>query len=124
MMLALGCIQALECNSNKCPTGVATQDKNLQKGLVVDDKKVRVANFHNETVKSAVELMGAAGISDTSKMHRSYIYRRVNAAEIKTYAETYPYILRGSLLEAPYPEQFQYDLSNCSDDSFEPLIKR
>ena len=124
MMLALGCIQALECNTNKCPTGVATQDKNLQKGLVVDDKKTRVCNFHNETVKSAVELMGAAGISDTSKMHRSFIYRRVNAAEIKTYAETYPYILRGSLIEPPYPEQYQFDLSNCSEESFEPLIKR
>jgi len=124
MMLALGCIQALECNTNKCPTGVATQDNNLQRGLVVDDKKVRISNFHEETVKSAVELMGAAGISDTSKMHRSFIYRRVSAAEIKTYAETYPYILRGSLLEAPYPEQYQYDLSNSSDESFEPLIKR
>jgi len=124
MMLALGCIQALECNTNKCPTGVATQDKKLQKGLVVDDKKHRIANFHDETVKSAMELMGAAGISDTSKMHRSFIYRRVSAAEIKTYAETYPYILRGSLLEAPYPEQYQYDLSNSSEETFEPLIKR
>ena len=124
MMLALGCIQALECNTNRCPTGVATQDRNLQKGLVVSDKSVRVANFHNETVKSAVELMGAAGISDPGKIHRSFIYRRVSAAEIKTYAETYPYILRGSLLEPPYPEQYQYDLSNCSEDTFEPLIKR
>ncbi len=124
MMLAVGCIQALECNTNRCPTGVATQDKSLQKGLVVEDKKVRVANFHAETVKSAVELLGAAGISEPSKIHRSFIYRRVSAAEIRTYAETYPYILRGSLLEAPYPEQYQYDLSNCNEETFEPLIKR
>jgi glutamate synthase domain-containing protein 2 len=124
MMLALGCIQALECNTNKCPTGVATQDKELQKGLVVDDKKYRIANFHDETVKSAVELMAAAGIKDPAHMHRAYIYRRVNAAEIKTYAETYPYILRGSLLEPPFPEQYQYDLSNCSEETFEPLIRR
>ncbi|HXB10441.1 MAG TPA: FMN-binding glutamate synthase family protein [Bacteroidia bacterium] len=124
MMLAVGCIQALECNTNRCPTGVATQDKSLQKGLVVEDKKVRVANFHAETVKSAIELLGAAGISEPSKIHRSFIYRRVSAGEIKTYAETYPYILRGSLLEAPYPEQYQYDLSNCNEETFEPLIKR
>ena len=124
MMLAVGCIQALECNTNRCPTGVATQDQSLQKGLVVEDKKVRVANFHNETVKSAVELMAAAGIKDPGKMHRSFIYRRVSASEIKTYAETYPYILRGSLLEPPFPEQYQYEMSNCSEETFEPLIKR
>ncbi len=124
MMLSLGCIQALVCNTNRCPTGVATQDKDLQKGLVVSDKKLRVANFHQETVKSAVELMGAAGIADSSKMHRSLIYRRVSASEIKTYAETYPYILRGSLLEQPFPVQYQGDLANCTENTFEPLIGR
>lgn len=124
MMLALGCIQAMECNTNRCPTGVATQDKDLQRGLVVEDKSVRVANFHQETVKSAVDLMGAAGITDSSKMHRSLIYRRVSASEIKTYAETYPYLLRGSLLEQPYPELYQSDLANCTEDTFEPVIGR
>ncbi len=124
MMLALGCIQALVCNTNRCPTGVATQDKDLQRGLVVDDKKTRVLNFHKETVKSAIELMGAAGISEPGKMHRSLIYRRVSASEIKTYAETYPYILRGSLLEPPFPEQYQSELANCTEDTFEPVIGR
>jgi glutamate synthase domain-containing protein 2 len=123
MMLALGCIQALECNTNKCPTGVATQDKNLQKGLVVDDKKVRVKNFHHETVKSAVEMMAAAGISDPQKLHRHLIYRRVSASEIKTYAEAYPYILKGSLIEVPYPESYQYDMANSSEGTFVPVIK-
>ena len=123
MMLALGCIQALECNTNKCPTGIATQNKNLVKGLVVSDKKIRVANFHNETVKSATELMGAAGISDPSKLHRSFIYRRVNAGQIQTYAETYPYILRGSLLEPPYPAHYEFDMANCNEETFHPLIK-
>jgi len=123
MMLALGCIQALVCNTNRCPTGVATQDKSMQKGLVVDDKKTRVANFHNETVKSAVELMGAAGISDPGKIHRDFIYRRVNAGEIKTYSETYPYILRSSLLESPYPEVYQFDMSNCNEETFLPVVK-
>ena len=78
MMLALGCIQALECNSNTCPTGVATQDKKLMSGLDVNDKKVRVANFHHETVKSAVELMAAAGVKHPDLLHRSFIYRRIS----------------------------------------------
>ena len=123
MMLAIGCIQALECNTNNCPTGIATQDKNLQRGLVVSDKKIRVANFHNETVKSAAELMSAAGISDSGKLHRSFIYRRVSAGQIQTYAETYPYILRGSLLEHPFPTHYEFDMANCNEQTFEPLIK-
>ncbi len=123
MMLALGCIQALECNTNKCPTGIATQNKNLQKGLAVSNKKIRVANFHNETVKSAAELMCAAGIADSSKLHRSYIYRRVSAGQIQNYAETYPYVLRGSLLEHPFPAHFEFEMANCSENTFEPLIK-
>ena len=49
MMLAMGCIQALECNKNTCPTGVTTQDPNLMAGLVPSEKRVRVANYHAET---------------------------------------------------------------------------
>jgi glutamate synthase domain-containing protein 2 len=122
MMLALGCIQALVCNTNKCPTGVATQNPDLAAGLVINDKKVRVANFHFETVKSAVELMSAAGISHPSKLHRTFIYRRINASQIQTYAEMYPYMLRGSLLEAPYPEGWELDMQNSSAETFEPSI--
>ena len=46
MMFALGCIQALKCNTNKCPTGIATQDAALSSSLHVPTKEVRVANFH------------------------------------------------------------------------------
>ncbi|MCC7332242.1 MAG: FMN-binding glutamate synthase family protein [Flavobacteriales bacterium] len=123
MMMSLGCIQALECNTNRCPTGIATQDKNLQKGIVVEDKKIRVANYHNETIKSAVELMAAAGIDDIKKLHRALIYRRVSHGQIQTYGEAFPYILKGCLLEAPYPEQYVFDMINCNEDTFEPLIK-
>ncbi|MEW6469610.1 MAG: FMN-binding glutamate synthase family protein [Bacteroidota bacterium] len=122
MMLALGCIQALECNTNKCPTGVATQDQRLASGLDVNDKKIRVKNFHNETVKSAVELMAAAGISHPSKLHRSYIYRRISPGQIQTYAETYPYILRGCLIEPPFPPGWELDMQNCTEDSFDAKI--
>jgi glutamate synthase domain-containing protein 2 len=122
MMLALGCIQALECNTNKCPTGVATQDSNLVKGLDVDNKKVRVKNFHNETVKSAAELMAAAGIDDPRKLHRSFIYRRISASQIQTYAEMYPNMLRGALLEAPFPTEWELDMMHSSAETFEPSI--
>lgn len=99
MMMALGCIQALECNKNTCPVGVATQDPELVKGLVVKDKKVRVANFHRETLKSFVELMAAAGIAEPSQINRSHIYRRINMREVLRYTEIYPPVPVGSMLQ-------------------------
>ena len=60
-MFALGCIQALRCNTNECPTGVATQNKMLMKGLVVTDKSERVFYFHKNTLHAANELLAAAG---------------------------------------------------------------
>src|SRR5262249_50527223 len=51
MMLALGCIQARQCNSNHCPVGVATQDPKLVVGLDPTDKATRVFRFQRETVK-------------------------------------------------------------------------
>ena len=124
MLMAIGCIQALECNKNTCPTGVATQDPELFKGLDVTDKKVRVLNYHHETVKAAVELMCAAGIKHPDFMHRSHIFRRVSANQIQTYAELYPYLLKGSLLEAPYPSGWELDVMNSSEASFESNISR
>jgi len=123
MMLSLGCIQALECNTNTCPTGVATQNPKLYKGLNVDDKKVRVANFHHETVKAAVELMAAAGITHPEKLHRSHIYRRVSANQIQTYAQMYPNLLKGSLLEAPYPVGWELDVMHSHPETFDAAIQ-
>ena len=120
MMLALGCIQALECNKNTCPTGVATQDPQLTKGLVVAEKKVRVANFHHETVKSAGELMGAAGIRHPDHIHRVYIHRRISPNRVETYLDSYPYIPKGSLLQAPFPKAFDMLMKISHAESFEP----
>jgi glutamate synthase domain-containing protein 2 len=120
MMFALGCIQALECNKNTCPTGVATQDKSLVKGLVVEDKKVRVANFQKETVSSAMQMLGAAGLKHPDDIHRSFIYRRVSPNQIMTYAQLFPYIPKGSLLQTPHPINFEYDMAVSSEQSFVP----
>lgn len=120
MMMALGCIQALECNKNTCPAGVATQDEVLGRGLVVTDKKVRVANFHNETVASAVQLLGAAGLQHPGQLHRWHIHRRIAPNHIETYADSYPYIRTGSLLHEPYPDKYHFAMSISRADTFEP----
>ncbi|MDJ1499085.1 FMN-binding glutamate synthase family protein [Xanthocytophaga agilis] len=119
MMMALGCIQALECNNNKCPTGVATQDPELVKGLVVENKQVRVANYHQLTVESFVELMAAAGLKEPSQITRRHLSRRVFMNLVKRYDEIYPYVPKGSLLDIDTcPQDYAELMRYTNTDSF------
>jgi glutamate synthase domain-containing protein 2 len=99
MMLAVGCIQALQCNTNTCPAGVATQDPELMKGLDVQDKSVRMYNYHKNTMKSFAELISAAGLVHHSEIDRSYINLRVAYNKVMRYDELYPVVKEGAYLE-------------------------
>ncbi len=121
MMLALGCIQALECNKNTWPVGVTTQDEKLVKGLVIAEKKERVANFHKETVESFVELLAAAGLKHQDQITRQHLSRRGDDQRFQTYAEIYPYISEGCLLNAEsVPHHLKRDLAIANAESFQP----
>ncbi len=109
MMLSLGCIQSLQCNANTCPTGVATQNPMLMRGLVVKDKYKRVANFHKNTIHSFLELAGAVGVHHLDDLNPSHIYHRINYAECKRYDELYEIIEPGSLLDGNCPKCFERD---------------
>ncbi|MCA0365973.1 MAG: FMN-binding glutamate synthase family protein [Bacteroidetes bacterium] len=119
MMMAVGCIQALQCNTNKCPVGVATQDPQLTVGLVVEDKKTRIANFHNNTVKSVVELLGATGLDEVHNLNRSHIYRRISFSSMQTYEEIFPSVEVGAFLdEANLPEKYKPDFKHASAEQW------
>lgn len=118
MMLALGCIQSLQCNKDTCPTGVATQNPKLAKGLVVADKKRRVSNFHRATVESVAEIIAAAGLSNTAELNRSHVYRRVDTAEIKTYEDIYPSLATGCFLRGDIPANYVRDIENANPELF------
>lgn len=89
MMMALGCIQALVCDSGRCPVGVATQDPALYKGLHPADKRVRVANYHSNTIKATKELMEACGFEDIESIHPSKFFRKINEQETQSFEEIY-----------------------------------
>ena len=72
-MFAVGCIQSQSCHTDRCPTGVATQDTHRQKALVVEDKLHRVANFHKATMHALAELTAAAGLDHPNEFHRAHL---------------------------------------------------
>lgn len=119
MMFALGCIQALECHANTCPTGVATQDPKLTKGLVPEEKSIRVARFQEETVKSAMELMASAGLSHPDDVTRDVVSTRVERNVVETFAQTFPELEKGCLLnENSVPKSYLYFWKKATMESF------
>ncbi len=120
MMMALGCIQSRSCNTDHCPTGIATQNPERNKGLVVTDKAQRVANFHRETVENLTELVAAAGLHRLDQLEPRHINRRVQGTEVKTYAQLYPVIGEKCLLsEDTVPEDWRDDLQLANPKSWQ-----
>ncbi|HNP17514.1 MAG TPA: FMN-binding glutamate synthase family protein [Fulvivirga sp.] len=119
MMMAVGCIQALRCNSNLCPTGVATQDPQLVKGLDVEDKAIRTATFHKETMHSTAEMLGSMGLNSTAELRPWHRMRRTDFTEIKHYGEIYPYLKPGDLLGENIPQDWKRAFAAATSSSFD-----
>ena len=88
-MLSLGCIQARECNLDSCPVGVATQDDDLVKALVVEDKNVRVKNYHNKTIAAVKEVVAAMGKNSIAEVEAKHVYRRIKDGSITNLKNVY-----------------------------------
>lgn len=89
MMFALGCIQALQCDSGHCPVGIATQDPLLYEGMDITDKSVRVATFHKNTMKAFGEFIGACGFSKPNEISPEVFHKRIEHGRNITFAEMY-----------------------------------
>ncbi|WJW76210.1 FMN-binding glutamate synthase family protein [Thiohalobacter sp. IOR34] len=100
MMFALGCIQSRQCNTNRCPTGVATQDPARYRQLDIDDKAERVARYHASTIRALLELTGSAGLCGPEAIRPHHIMRRIDGTDIRSYAELYPWVESGCLLQS------------------------
>ena len=89
MMFALGCIQALQCDSGHCPVGIATQDETLYSAIDITDKRKRVANFHGNTMKALGEFIGACGFEKPSQVSAKTFQKRVSHGVNKSFQEMY-----------------------------------
>ncbi len=71
-MFSLGCIQAMQCNKNTCPTGITTHDKRLQRGLVVANKSQRVANYAQSVRAEVAVIAHACGVQEPRQLQRQH----------------------------------------------------
>lgn len=118
-MFALGCIQSLSCHTDRCPTGVATQDPRRWKHLDVTDKATRVHNFHQNTLHALRDLLCAAGLEHPGELGPEHILRRVSPVEVRSLAALYRFLKPGELLaHIPDHAVFQQFWAEARSDSF------
>lgn len=122
-MFSLGCIQSLSCHTDRCPSGVATQDPIRQHALVVPDKATRVHQFHEETLKALAELVAAAGLKHPIELGPQHIVRRVAQNEVRLLSLVAQFIRPGSLAEGRYEHKvFEIFWPMARADSFSPVV--
>ncbi len=117
-MFAIGCVQAQSCHTDRCPTGVATQDPKRQRAIVVPDKGARVAAFHHSTLHALGELLGAAGLSHPEELRPAHILQRVSATVVKSYAEVYTFLKPLELLAQDANDQYSRGWAMASPETF------
>lgn len=117
MMLALGCIQSRSCNTNHCPTGIATQDPYRSRAVDIEEKSVRVKNYHNATVKSFLELCGAMGFDHPDDLSPDDLLVRCDEYT-RSYTQIYLPLAAGQLLTADIPADYSEDWAKAKADSF------
>ncbi|WP_136474073.1 FMN-binding glutamate synthase family protein [Pseudomonas sp. DG56-2] len=120
-MFAIGCIQSQSCHTNKCPTGVATQDPLRQRALVVPDKAERVYSFHRNTLHALAEMLAAAGLDHPSQLKPKHLVRRISASEIQLFSQLHVFLKPGELLSGSIESEFYARMWRMArSDSFEP----
>ena len=98
-MFALGCIQSLSCHTDRCPTGVTTQDPSRNRALVVPHKIERVYNYHHATLHALAELLAAAGLEHPQELRPIHFSQRTSTTEVQTFAKLYPSLRPGELID-------------------------
>ena len=119
-MFALGCVQSRNCHTNRCPVGVATQDSQRQRALVVEDKAQRVYKFHQNTLQALSEVVAAAGLSHTCELRPYHFYLRSAPGEAVPGNMARHFLESGELLRGTEDPLFKVNWALAQADSFYP----
>ncbi len=119
-MFALGCIQSLSCHTDRCPTGVATQDPMRSRALLVPDKATRVRQFHAATLQALGDLVAAAGLEHPSELQPEHFMRRVSGQDVRSFAQLFPRMEPGALLLGTDDPRFREAWALADAHSFAP----
>jgi glutamate synthase domain-containing protein 2 len=123
-MFALGCIQSLSCHTDRCPTGVTSQDPTRYRALVVPDKATRVYNYHRATLHALAELIAAAGLQHPQDIRPIHFSHRISGTEVLSFARLYPQLQPGELLKGTDNPRFRdaWDLAQASSFAAKALV--
>ena len=120
-MFALGCIQSLSCHTDRCPTGVTTQDPTRARALVVPLKTERVYKYHHATLHALSELLAAAGLEHPQQLRPIHFSKRTSTTEVMSFAKLYPSLRPGELIEGTQDPRFRDAWAMARADSFQPV---
>jgi glutamate synthase domain-containing protein 2 len=120
-MFALGCIQSLSCHTDRCPTGVTSQDPSRARALVVPHKVDRVYNYHHATLYALAELIAAAGLDHPRDLRPIHFSKRTSATEVWSFARLYPTLRPGELLEGTNDPRFRDAWALARPDTFQAV---
>jgi hypothetical protein len=118
-MFALGCIQSLSCHTDRCPTGVTTQDPSRNRALVVPHKIERVYNYHHATLHALGELLNAAGLEHPQEIKSIHFSKRTSSTEVLSFAKLYPSLRPGELIDGTSDPRFRDAWALARADSFQ-----
>jgi glutamate synthase domain-containing protein 2 len=119
-MFSIGCIQARDCASGRCPTGLATMDPDRYRVVDVPERANRVKNFHHNTLKALTEMLESAGLHHPSQLTRRHIVHRTMGATVKLEEHVYPHVNEGALVRGEPTDDIRLNLywPKVSKDSF------
>src|SRR5690554_858501 len=120
-MFALGCVQSLQCHTDKCPTGITTQSVSRQRGLVVTDKAERVYRFQKQTAAALRDIVVSMGLESPTQIRPHHLHERLNAVKSCSIDGIYPFLKPNALIDAPEATPYSRFWAAARTDSFRAL---
>ncbi|SFB78011.1 FMN-binding glutamate synthase family protein [Tropicimonas isoalkanivorans] len=121
-MLSIGCVQAQRCHLGTCPTGVTTQNKSRQRGLIPEVQGERAARFHAKTLEALAEIVAAAGFAHPRDLQPHHLMHRVGPERALPMDRVQSFLAEGVLIDAPEDTVYAEWWRAAQADSFRPAV--